>query len=148
MLLAIAVMIVMVVGVNVLFWRPLTAWAERFRVEESEGAEAPRSLTLDLLRRSRIPRTIGRTLGRLVYPIDRVMAPFGVAEHPLRTSTMRRRAGDWLFGVALGVAIGYGAYRVIGYIGGSAGFRRGRARAAARAWPPSAALSWSWWSQR
>ena len=34
--------VIMVVGVNVLFWRPLTAWAERFRVEESEAAEAPR----------------------------------------------------------------------------------------------------------
>ena len=31
-LLAIGVMVVMVVGVNVLFWRPLTAWAERFRL--------------------------------------------------------------------------------------------------------------------
>ncbi len=29
---AIGVMVIMVVGVNVLFWRPLTAWAERFRV--------------------------------------------------------------------------------------------------------------------
>ena len=77
MLLAIAVMIVMVVGVNVLFWRPLTAWAERFRVEESEGAEAPRSLMLDLLRRSRIPRAVGQTFGKLVYPIDRAFAPVG-----------------------------------------------------------------------
>jgi NitT/TauT family transport system permease protein len=107
-LLAIVVMIVMVVGVNVLFWRPLIAWAERFRVEESEGAEAPRSLTLDVLRRSRIPRIVGRPLGRLVYPIDRVMVPFGVAEHPLRSSVVRRRTGDWLFGLALGIALGYG----------------------------------------
>src|ERR1700754_939083 len=32
---AIGVMVIMVVVVNVVFWRPLTAWAERFRVEES-----------------------------------------------------------------------------------------------------------------
>jgi NitT/TauT family transport system permease protein len=121
-LLAIAVMVVMVVGVNVLFWRPLTAWAERFRVEESEGADAPRSLTLDVLRRSRIPRTLGRTIGRLVYPIDRLMAPLGVAEHPLRSSMVRRRAGDWLFGLTLGVAVGYGTYRVIRFISGGVGF--------------------------
>jgi NitT/TauT family transport system permease protein len=121
-LLAIAVMILMVVGVNVLFWRPLTAWAERFRVEESEGAEAPRSLMLDLVRRSRIPRTVGETFGRLVYPIDRAFAPFGVAEHPLRTSAMRRRAGDWAFGALLGVAIGYGGYRLIEFISSTVGF--------------------------
>jgi len=80
-LLAVVVMIVMVVGVNVLFWRPLTAWAERFRVEESEAAEAPRSLTLDVLRRSNIPRTIGRPLGLLIYPIDRAMAVFGMGRN-------------------------------------------------------------------
>ena len=121
-LLAIAVMILMVVGVNVLFWRPLTAWADRFRVEESEGAEAPRSLMLDLLRRSRIPRAVGQTFGKLVYPIDRAFAPLGVAEHPLRTSAMRRRAGDWAFGALLGVAIGYGVYRLIEFIGSTVGF--------------------------
>jgi NitT/TauT family transport system permease protein len=121
-LLAIAVMVLLVVGVNVLFWRPLTAWAERFRVEESEGAEAPRSLTLDLVRRSRIPRTVGSTLGKLVYPVDRAFTPFGVAEHPLRTSPLRRRAGDWAFGAILGIALGYGVYRMIEFIGSTVGF--------------------------
>ena len=39
---AIAVMIVMVIGVNFLFWRPLVAWAERFRVERvRSGRTAP-----------------------------------------------------------------------------------------------------------
>ena len=45
---AIAVMIVMVVGVNFLFWRPLVAWAEKFRVETSEATDQPRSVTLDV----------------------------------------------------------------------------------------------------
>src|ERR1700741_5528130 len=85
-LLAVVVMIVMVVGVNVLFWRPLTAWAERFRVEESEAAEAPRSLTLDLLRRSRIPHIVSAPLRKAIFPVDRVMAPTGVAEYPLHVS--------------------------------------------------------------
>ena len=30
--LAIVAMVIMVVGVNFLFWRPLVAWAERFRI--------------------------------------------------------------------------------------------------------------------
>jgi NitT/TauT family transport system permease protein len=121
-LLAIVVMIVMVIGINVLFWRPLTAWAERFRVEDSETAEVPRSLTLNLLRYSRIPSMIGRPLGHLVHPTDRVMATFGVAEHPLRTSPTRRRLGDVLFTVTMALLIGYGAYRVVTYIAATAGF--------------------------
>ena len=60
--LAILVMIVLVIGVNFVFWRPVTAWAERFRVEESEAAERPRSLVLDVLRRSQVPEQLGRPL--------------------------------------------------------------------------------------
>lgn len=36
---AIGAMIVTVVLVNVLFWRPLTAWAERYKLEDSSAAE-------------------------------------------------------------------------------------------------------------
>ena len=38
---AIGVEIVLVIAVNVVFWRPMVAWAERFRVEDSEAAERP-----------------------------------------------------------------------------------------------------------
>jgi NitT/TauT family transport system permease protein len=88
---AIGVMVIMVVGVNVMFWRPLTAWAERFRVEESEAAEAPRSVVLDLLRRSHVPAALGRMFGWLVAPLDRVMAFFGLAD--TRCEPRRRVAG-------------------------------------------------------
>jgi NitT/TauT family transport system permease protein len=121
-LIAIAVMVVMVVGVNVLFWRPLTAWAERFRVEESEATEAPRSLVLNLLRRSHVPVLMGTLLGWLVAPLDRLMAVFGLAEHPLRTSPARRRIGDVVFACAVLVALAYGVFRIGGYIAATAGF--------------------------
>ncbi|MGO9222496.1 ABC transporter permease subunit, partial [Mycobacterium sp.] len=121
-LLAIATMIVVIIGVNALFWRPLTAWAERFRIEESAAIEAPRSVTLDVLRRSRVPGIVGRPLGRLVYPVDRVTAVFGTTGAPLKTSTVRRRIGDAVFVLALVVALGYGAFQVIDYIAGTVGF--------------------------
>lgn len=115
-MLAVAGMVIMVTAVNALFWRPLTAWAERFRVEDSEGAEAPRSVTLDVIRRSRIPGLIAGPLGKLVHPIDRAMSTFGVADHPLRGSATQRRTGDAVFAVVVTAVIGYGAYRVIEYI--------------------------------
>jgi len=121
-LLAIAVMIVMILGVNALFWRPLTAWAERFRIEEFEAIEAPRSVTLDVLRRSRVPAIIGRPLGRVVYPLDRATAVFGTTGRSLKTSMARRRIGDAVFVLILTAGLGYGAFRVIEYIAGSVGF--------------------------
>ncbi|WIX98793.1 ABC transporter permease subunit [Amycolatopsis mongoliensis] len=121
-LLAIGVMIVLVVGVNVLFWRPLTAWAERFRVENSEAAQAPRSVVLDLLRRSRVGVLLGRVFGPLVHPADRVTAVFGLADHPLRTSPARRRAGDVLFATAVLTLVGYGLVHAVGFVGETTGF--------------------------
>jgi len=119
---AIGVMMIMVVGVNVLFWRPLTAWAERFRVEESEAAEAPRSLVLNLFRRSHVPALMGWLFGWLVAPLDRLMAVFGLAEYPLRTSPSRRRAGDVVFASLVVLAVGYGAFQLAAYINATAGF--------------------------
>jgi NitT/TauT family transport system permease protein len=121
-LLAVAVMIVLIIGVNALFWRPLTAWSERFRIEESEAIEAPRSVTLDVLRRSRIPGIVGHPLGRLIYPVDRVTAVFGMTGRSRKTSNVRRRVGDAAFVVTLILALGYGAFQMIGYIAGSIGF--------------------------
>ncbi|QIS20518.1 ABC transporter permease [Nocardia terpenica] len=121
-LIAIGVMIVMVVGVNVVFWRPLTAWAERFRYEESEPVEAPRSITLDLLRRSNIPEMLGTVFGPLVPMIDRMMSVFGLAEHRLHVPITRRRLGDVAFASVTLAAIAWGCYRIVTYIHGSVGF--------------------------
>src|SRR6201991_5057429 len=119
---AIGVMVIMVVGVNVVFWRLLTAWAERFRVEESEAIEAPRSVVLNLLRRSHVPTLMGRLFGWLVSPLDRLMAVFGLAEHPVRTSPGRRRAGAVVFAVVVLAAVSYGVFRIGAYINATAGF--------------------------
>ncbi|GAB2512809.1 ABC transporter permease [Nocardia heshunensis] len=120
--LAIAVMIVMVVGLNVAFWRPITVWAERFRVEDSESADAPRSLMLDLLRRSHVPGLLGRVLGPLVYPMDRFMRVFGLAEHPLYVTPVRRRATDLVFALVVGAGLIAGVIAMVRYIASTAGF--------------------------
>ncbi|MFI6865874.1 ABC transporter permease [Nocardia sp. NPDC050406] len=121
-LLAIAVMIIMVVGLNVLFWRPVTVWAERFRYEDSKSAHAPRSLMLNLLRRSHIPGLLARALGPLVYPTDRAMRIFGLAEHPLYVPVVRRRLADAAFTAVTGVAIVLGCLAMIRYILDTVGF--------------------------
>jgi NitT/TauT family transport system permease protein len=113
---AVGVMVVLVVAVNFLFWRPLAAWAERFRIEDSEAAESNRSTVLDLLRRSRLPALLGRALGWLIAPVDRLMAVFGLAEYPLRTPVLRRRIGDLVFAVAILAVIGWGVFTALSYV--------------------------------
>jgi len=122
MCLAIAVMVIMVIGVNFVFWRPMTAWAERFRVEDSEAAEKPRSLVLDLLRRSSLPELLGRVLGPVGRALDRLTRPFGLAEYPLERPAVRQRTGDVLFVLAVSAAVLYGGWEAFGYIQSTSGF--------------------------
>ncbi|MEY9843362.1 NitT/TauT family transport system permease protein [Streptacidiphilus sp. BW17] len=113
---AIAVMVVMVIGVNTFFWRPMTAWSERFRVEESGAAERPRSLMLDLLRRSSVPRLIGTPLRPVGRALDRAARPFGLAEHPLARPAVRERTGDVFFAGAVTVLSAWGAWQALSYV--------------------------------
>ncbi|MFD7831721.1 ABC transporter permease [Kitasatospora sp. NPDC059803] len=118
---AIAVMVVMVMGVNVLFWRPMVAWSERFRVEESEAAERPRSLVLDLLRRSSVPERLGRPLLPIGRVLDRASRPFGLAEHPIGGSAARERTGDVFFAGAVSVLVLFGAWKAFAYVRSTVG---------------------------
>jgi NitT/TauT family transport system permease protein len=116
MLLAILVMVIMVVGVNALFWRPLTAWAEKFRSGDTASAEVQRSIVLDLLRRSVIPATVSAGLRPIARILDRLTRPFGLADYPLLVNASRRRAGDWLFTVGVLLIIGYGTWHMLVYV--------------------------------
>ena len=49
---AIVAMIVTIVVIDQLLWRPLVAWAEKFKLEQTEGKDNPTSWVLDLLQRS------------------------------------------------------------------------------------------------
>jgi ABC-type anion transport system duplicated permease subunit len=71
---AIGVMIILVIGVNFLFWRPMVAWAERFRTEESPAAERPRSVVLDVLRRSSVPDLVSRPARPVGRALDKITA--------------------------------------------------------------------------
>jgi NitT/TauT family transport system permease protein len=51
-------MVVMIVTLDQFLWRPVVAWAQKFRVEEGGDVEANTSWFLDWLRRSRIARWV------------------------------------------------------------------------------------------
>jgi NitT/TauT family transport system permease protein len=113
---AIGVEIVLVIAVNVVFWRPMVAWAEKFRFEESEAAERPRSVVLDLLRRSSVPDLVSRPLRPVGRALDRATRPFGLAEHPLQRPVVRARTGDVFFAGAVFAVVVYGAWRALDYV--------------------------------
>jgi NitT/TauT family transport system permease protein len=61
---AIGTMLVVILIYDQLLFRPLVAWADRFRFEQESGVLPPRSWVFDILRRSRL--------------VDRITEPFAV----------------------------------------------------------------------
>jgi NitT/TauT family transport system permease protein len=113
---AIVVMAIMVIGVNVLFWRPLVAWSQKFRLEQSASAQQQRSVVLNLLRRSSLPQLAARPLRPAGRGLDRVTRPFGLAEHPLSRPPGRQRTGDVLFAGAVSVLAVLGAWQALTFV--------------------------------
>ncbi|MDK9321443.1 ABC transporter permease subunit [Propionibacterium freudenreichii] len=114
--LAIAVMIAMVLVVNFFFWRPITAWAERFRVGDTSNAQTPRSLVLNVLRHSHIAdawSTLWRPIGEF---FDRITRIFGIGGVRFVDHGTRRRAGDIAFFAVVGIVCLLGAWQVVGYV--------------------------------
>jgi len=63
-------MIVMIVGVDQLIWRPALAWAQKFKLEDTEASEGATSWVLNALRRSRVLAWLENTAGRLFASLE------------------------------------------------------------------------------
>lgn len=68
---AVLTMVILILLVDALIWRPLVAWAEKFKVEESRATDAPASRVLDVLRRSHLIPWVEMLLARLDEQADR-----------------------------------------------------------------------------
>jgi NitT/TauT family transport system permease protein len=111
MVMAVLAMMVMIVGLDQLLWRPVVVWAQRFRVEETTAAEASRSWFLELLRRSRFARSLRRR--RRARPRS-ASAPDG--SQPLPAWRWHTRVVALAPGVALGLIVcsaAWGALEVL-----------------------------------
>jgi NitT/TauT family transport system permease protein len=110
-------MIIMILAVNVVFWRPLVAYVERFRLEQTEANQKPRSVVLDLVRRSSWPALAGRGRRVIAEPVNRLMgSATGTDDRSLVSHAARRRAADVAFGAVVVAVLGYGLYSMLAYI--------------------------------
>ena len=75
MLWAIAAMILMIVILDQILWRPVVVWSEKFRVEEGASEQTSSSWFYDFLRHSRILEWIGAALKRVEDSRPRLSRP-------------------------------------------------------------------------
>src|SRR5207237_8563069 len=65
-------LLIMIVGLDQLLWRPLMAWSDRFKLEMVEKEDRPRSWFLEAWRRSRVVGPGVRSIvRRLVQPVEK-----------------------------------------------------------------------------
>ncbi len=114
MVLGVLAMTVMIVALDQLLWRPVVAWAQKFRVEEGGAQEATTSWFLNLLRRSRLVSATLEWLGELLAPRSGRKARAGAAApvDPTQGSPAMAWVSRGLFVVLVGVMI-YGAWCLV-----------------------------------
>lgn len=66
---ALGAIVIVILLTDQLFWRPVIAWSDKFRLEQNAAVEAPQSWLYDLLKAARIPRY----LGQLFTPIAELL---------------------------------------------------------------------------
>lgn len=102
---AILSMIIVVLAIDFFLWKPLTAWAERFRITQSASDEERKSAILTLIRHSHADEVISKLFSPIREWLELATRPFGRtgAKWPRKASA--RKLGDLVFNVVMIVLI-------------------------------------------
>jgi NitT/TauT family transport system permease protein len=118
-LLGIATMITVIVLMDQLLWRPVIAWAEKFKFEQVESADAPTSWVLDFLRGS---RGVAYLRKRAVRPLrEQLIHFFARRNESSGPAKLESPASLWLWrivGIAMFGGIGYAVVHVVMILAG------------------------------
>jgi NitT/TauT family transport system permease protein len=104
---AIGAMLIVILLYDQLLFRPLVAWADRFRFEQQTGVVPPHSLVLDILRRSRVVATLVVPLSRLwqrSYQLPLLAHVAGAAAVDSSGKDSRWRDRVWIGTLVIGAA--------------------------------------------
>lgn len=108
------VMIAVIVLIDQMIWRPVIAWSEKFKFEQVEASQTPRSPILDFLRRSRILSRAGRALAG---PALEALSLYFARREASRSATQPQRVWIVRSTQALGVIAVLGVLYAIGKMG-------------------------------
>jgi NitT/TauT family transport system permease protein len=113
---AVGIMLIVILVYDQLLFRPLVAWADRFRFEQQAGVPAPKSWVLDVLRRSTVGPAMTRPFGDLLRRINSL----AILSRPYRpgkagTKTLTRRIDvAWL--LCLLAFAAFALWQVVNYV--------------------------------
>ncbi|BCL33906.1 ABC transporter permease [Nostoc sp. MS1] len=112
-----AVLIVVIVATDFFVWRPLIAWAEKFKLEIVETENAPQSWVLDILRRSPTLRAVS---DRLLVPLQSVMDDGLIRSFPVRPVPVNAKGNlnlpsffNWVFVSGFTLIVLWGTWEAV-----------------------------------
>lgn len=113
---AIATMLVVILVYDQILFRPLVAWADRFRIDQDQGVEAPETWVLTTFRRSGL---IDRTAApfRAVMRWSYRLTPPALLPHARPRAVVPSRIADALWYAAMAALTAYALWRAGGFIG-------------------------------
>jgi NitT/TauT family transport system permease protein len=115
----VATMVLLIVLLDQFVWRPVIAWAEKFKVEQVESTDAPRSWVLQLVEHS---GGLARIRQKTLRPLGERLLLYFARKH--RQESPEARAVPWrewlvrALAVLALVGIGYGVVRAAIILGG------------------------------
>ncbi len=112
---AILAMTVTIFIYDQLLFRPLVAWADKFRYEQTAATIVPRSWILELFRRTSLLRTAGETIGATTQAAARARLSVRLFARPLAGIPSRLLDGVW-YGLVL-LAIAYLGWVLLRFVG-------------------------------
>ncbi|MGH8430462.1 MAG: ABC transporter permease, partial [Solimonas sp.] len=121
-LMAVATMAAVILAYDQLLFRPIVAWADKFRFEQTAARQRPRSWVYDLWRRGRLVHRLSLLTGVLTRYLDAAMpraAPKKAGDRTQRTNRLTDLA--WLALVLLVVA--WALWRIVEFVDTTLGVR-------------------------
>ncbi|HEY2032221.1 MAG TPA: ABC transporter permease subunit [Rhizomicrobium sp.] len=108
---AIGTMLVVILIFDQLMFRPLVAWAFRFRIDQEQSEDEPESWMLTMFRRSSLFDAAGAPMERFMRWTYRMQAPsFG--QSGIEATPLVSRAADGLWYLAVVLALGFAMWRI------------------------------------
>ncbi len=115
---AVLAMLVVILVYDQLLFRPLVAWAEKFRFEQSARSTGTRSWLLDAVSRTYALRRLLAPLGAVLrWTASRRLAPLRPRTMPVLVAAVNGRAVDVAWLALIATAVVYAAYQIVSYIG-------------------------------
>src|SRR5262249_39948465 len=114
-------MTVVIILYDQLMFRPLVAWADKFRFEQTGAQTAPASWFLNLLQRSRLFGTLTAPASHLLRTVSRWrFSPLRAGVAGLQQSHSAAMDALWLIIVAAAAA--FAAWKIIDYVASGVGW--------------------------